>query len=220
MAAIFDMDGLLLNTDPEIWVKSMFEVAETNAVAVTRELLVHTKGLRIHEVTDFWNEYFKWENPDKARSVAEEIVDRVISNTHLEGFIMPGVSALLETLKAHDVPIGLATSSTRRMVDDLLSYFKIDHYFDVISTADNCKMGKPHPEVYLNCAAELGVLPWRCVAFEDSVNGMVAARAARMQVVVVPGPDQFDDPQFGLANKKVKSLTEFTFEDHRALLTI
>lgn len=220
MAAIFDMDGLLLNTDPEIWVKSMFEVAQKNAVAVTKELLVHTKGLRIYEVTDFWNEYFKWENADRARAVAEEIVDTVITNTHHEGFILPGVAELLKTLKAHKIPIGLATSSTGRMVKDLLAHFEIEQYFDVISTADNCKMGKPHPEVYLNCAAALGVLPWRCVAFEDSVNGMVAAKAARMSVVAVPSAEQLDNPQFGLADKKVSSLAGFTFEDYRSLLTI
>lgn len=220
MAVIFDMDGLLLDTDPVIWLESMHQVAASCAVPVTTDLLKHTKGLRIYEVTGFWNEHFGWQDAAKAQQMAEDILDTVISISQSKGKILPGVVHLLETFKNEHVAIGLATSSPQRLVDSLLDHFDLRHYFDHISTADNCRQGKPHPEVYLNCAAALQVLPWRCVAFEDSVNGMVAAKAARMQVVAVPEASHFNDPQFGLADMKTTTLEHFTLNDYHRLLQL
>ncbi len=212
------MDGLLLDTDPVIWLESMLQVAERCEVPVTTDLLKHTKGLRIYEVTAFWNEHFGWKNPGKALQMAEDILDTVIRIAHIKGKVLPGVTDLLEACKKENIAIGLATSSPQRLVDSLLDYFHLRPYFSCISTADDCMQGKPHPEVYLNCAQALQVLPWRCVAFEDSVNGMVAAKAARMKVVAVPEKNHYNDPQFGLADLKMVSLAHFSLEDYYRLL--
>ena len=220
MAVNFDMDGLLLDTDPVIWLESMHQVASICEVAVTTELLKHTKGLRIYEVTDFWNEHFGWQDPGKALQMAEDILDTVISISHAKGKILPGVIQLLEACKKENITTGLATSSPQRLVDSLLDHFDLRHYFSCISTTDNCRLGKPHPEVYLNCAEALQVLPWRCVAFEDSVNGMVAAKAARMQVVAVPEASHYNNPQFGLADLKLTTLEHFSLNDYKSLLQL
>ncbi|RYD99708.1 MAG: hexitol phosphatase HxpB [Sphingobacteriales bacterium] len=220
MAVIFDMDGLMLDTDPVIWLESMHQVAARCEVAVTTELLKHTKGLRIYEVTGFWNEHFGWKDPAKALKMAEDILDTVISISHTKGKILPGAVNLLEVCKKENIAIGLATSSPQRLVDSLLDHFGLRHYFSCISTADNCRQGKPHPEVYLNCAGTMQVLPWRCVAFEDSVNGMVAAKAARMQVVAVPEASHYNDRQFGLADLKLLTLEGFTLKDYYRLLEL
>lgn len=220
IAAIFDFDGLLVNTDPEIWVESMHEVAGNNNINITTDLLRHTKGLRIYEVTEFWNQYFAWNDSSKSKLVADEIVDKVIALARLKGKVLPGVITLLGSLKEKDIPLGLATSSPNRLVTTLLQHFNLHQYFQVVSTADTCVQGKPHPEVYLQCAAQLGVLPWRCVAFEDSINGMIAAKAARMQVVAVPPEAYIAQPQFGLADKLVSSLAHFSIQDFNQLLAI
>jgi sugar-phosphatase len=220
MAAIFDMDGLLFDTDPHLWVESMHEVAHDNGVAITKELLKYTKGLRIYEVTEFWNERFGWKDSNKARQLAEDVLDNIIARTIAKGRIMPGVYPLLEELKMNSVPMGVATSSPARMVKALLQHFGLEDYFQSVNTADNCVVGKPHPEVYLQCAAALNTLPWRCVAFEDSINGMVAAKAARMLLVAVPEPQQFDNPKFGLADLLIPSLEQFSFADYVRLLDI
>lgn len=216
-AAIFDMDGLLLDTDPKIWLESMQEVAHRHNIPISTELLKFTKGLRIFEVTNFWNEYFGWNDKPKSVRVAEEIIDTVIASAKKSGRVMPGVQALLSALQEHDIPLGVATSSPQRMVHELLQHFNLNQYFTQIHTADNCFMGKPHPEVYLNCAQALGVWSWRCIAFEDSVNGMVAAKAARMSCVLVPTAEQFDNPAFGLAEIKIRSLEQFTYQDYLRL---
>jgi len=88
-AAIFDMDGLLLDTDPKIWLESMQEVAHRHNIPISTELLKFTKGLRIFEVTNFWNEYLGWNDKPKSVRVAEEIIDTVIASAKKSGRVMP-----------------------------------------------------------------------------------------------------------------------------------
>ncbi len=79
-----------------------------------------------------------------------------------------------------------------------------------LASAEKLPYSKPHPQVYLDCAAKLGVDPLTCVALEDSVNGMIASKAARMRSIVVPAPEAQNDPRFVLADVKLSSLTELT----------
>ena len=96
-----------------------------------------------------------------------------------------------------------------RMINELIPYFHLTDYFDVLVSADQAIAGKPHPDVYLQCAKALQTESWNCVAFEDSVNGMIAAKSARMKVVVVPEVPKYNDVRFGLADVKLHSLKEF-----------
>jgi mannitol-1-/sugar-/sorbitol-6-/2-deoxyglucose-6-phosphatase len=95
------------------------------------------------------------------------------------------------------------------MLQALISYFGLNEYFETLTSADTAIFGKPHPEVYLQCAHALNVAPWNCVALEDSVNGMISAKAARMKVIVVPEEARYHDPKFGLADVKLHSLEDF-----------
>ncbi|RQO31891.1 hexitol phosphatase HxpB [Taibaiella sp. KBW10] len=218
MAAIFDMDGLLFDTDPVLWVESMYEVAKAHGIDISTDLLRHTKGLRIYEVTEFWNERFGWHDAARAQMIAEDIIDDIIARTIRKGKIMPGVLPLLEDFTQHQVHLGVATSSPARMVHQLLDHFALSTYFKAICSADTCVQGKPHPEVYLQCASALNALPWKCVAFEDSVNGMIAAKAARMILVAVPERTQINSSKFGLADQVLSSLEDFSYADYIRLL--
>jgi len=209
--AIFDMDGLLLDTEP-LWGKSMLKVAQQHQIPIAKEHFKVTTGLRIYEVTAYWAERFPWQGPVSSQQVADEVLDDIIALSKSEGGVMKGAEACLSWLKAHNVTIGLATSSPMRMVEALIPYFGLEKYFDVMSSADAALFGKPHPEVYLQCAKALNTSPWNCVAFEDSVNGMISAKAARMKVVVVPDPAKFNDPHFNLADVKLPSLEAFNEE--------
>jgi sugar-phosphatase len=95
------------------------------------------------------------------------------------------------------------------MIHELVNHFDLTKYFDVITSADAVELGKPHPAVFLHCAAALGSRPTRCLVFEDSINGMIAAKAARMKVIVVPDQLHFDDPRFSIADGKLQSLEHF-----------
>lgn len=207
---LFDMDGLLFDTEP-LWGVSMLRVAEKHGIPITRERFKDTRGFHIYEVTDFWSVKYPW-NGASSQDVAEEILDDIIALTKQEGRIMAGVEAALQLLKANGYKIGLASSSPLRMIDDLVTHFAIKHYFDCITSADEVELGKPHPAVFLHCAKQLGSTALQCLVLEDSVNGMIAGKAARMKVIAVPDPIHYDDARFALADAKIRSMEEFSLE--------
>lgn len=207
---LFDMDGLLFDTEP-LWGVSMLRVAEKHGIPITRERFKDTRGFHIYEVTEYWSVKYPWKGKTY-QEVAEEILDDIISLSKTDGSVLPGVEKALIMLKEKGYKIGLASSSPIRMIDALVEHFGIKKYFDCITSADEVELGKPHPAVFLHCASQLGSKAMECVVLEDSVNGMVAGKAARMKVVVVPDPIHFDDPRFALADKKLASMEQFTEE--------
>jgi len=203
---LYDMDGLLLDTEP-LWGESMLGIAEKHNIPITRERFKETRGLRIYEVTDYWSMKYPWTG-STSLEVAEEILDDIIDRSKKRGRVLPGVVKSLQLLKENNFKIGLASSSPKRMIEDLITHFGIKQYFDIITSADAVEMGKPHPAVFLHCAESLKSNPLECVVLEDSLNGMIAGLAARMKVIVVPDEVHFDDPRFTLADAKLKSLED------------
>lgn len=217
LTAIFDMDGLLLDTDPLLWQASMQEICDLHHIPANKDLFKYTKGLRIYEVTAFWKQRFGWDASHSSILIADEIIDNIIARTIAQGSVMPGVIDTLEVLQARGYRMAVATSSPQRMAETLINKFELGSYFERIETADQCIAGKPHPEVYLNCAAHLGVDPWQCVAFEDSLNGIVAAKAARMYAIAVPENTSLTNPKFGIADLVLPSLEAFNIQQLSSL---
>lgn len=207
---LFDMDGLLLDTEP-LWGESMLRIAQKHGIPISKDRFKETTGLRIYEVTEYWSLRYPWSGSAHDQ-VAEEILDDIIELSKVKGSVLRGVIHTLQLLKEHNFKIGLASSSPARMIDALVQHFGIEEYFDCITSADVVALGKPHPAVFLHCAEALGSRPVECVVLEDSVNGMIAGKAARMKVIVVPDALHFDDPRFSLADKKLNSLELFDME--------
>jgi HAD superfamily hydrolase (TIGR01509 family) len=207
---LFDMDGLLLDTEP-LWGVSMLRIAEKHNIPITRERFKETTGLRIYEVTDHWAIHYPWPE-STAREVADEILDDIIASSKQGATVLRGVEKALKLLKQQNFKTGLASSSPKHMIDALTDHFGLTKYFDCITSADAVELGKPHPAVFLHCAASLGSRPNECLVLEDSVNGMIAGKAARMKVIVVPDELHFDDPRFSLADGKLKSMEDFDLE--------
>jgi sugar-phosphatase len=203
---IFDMDGLLLDTEP-LWGISMQRVATKHGIAITPERFKETTGLRIYEVTEHWARHYPWEG-SAPELVAEEILDDIIALSKEQGGIMRGVLPLLDLLDKHSMKIGLATSSPTRMVEALIEHFGVAGRFHCVTSADVVEMGKPHPAVFLHCAKSLGSQPHECLVLEDSVNGAIAGKAARMKVIAVPDELHWDDPRFSIADMKLQSLED------------
>jgi HAD superfamily hydrolase (TIGR01509 family) len=203
---LFDMDGLLLDTE-SLWGISMNRVANKHGIGISKDRFKETTGLRIYEVTEHWSRHYPWPG-STPQEVAEEILDDIIALSKAQGGIMRGVLPLLDLLDKHGMKIGLATSSPTRMVMALLEHFGIALRFHSITSADAVKYGKPHPAVFLHCAENLGSAPHECLVLEDSVNGAIAGKAARMKVVAVPDELHFDDPRFSIADQKLRSLED------------
>ena len=207
---LYDMDGLLLDTEP-LWGESMLRVAGKHQIPISKKQFKETTGLRIYEVTEHWATHYPWHGSSPL-VVADEILDDIISSSKLHASVLKGVITSLQMLRANHFKIGLASSSPARMINILVDHFQLAQYFDEITSADVVDLGKPHPAVFLHCAAALGSKPQECLVLEDSVNGMIAGKAARMKVVVVPDELHFDDPRFSLADARLSSLEDFGIE--------
>ncbi len=124
--------------------------------------------------------------------------------------LLPGVREAVALCKSQGIKVGLASASPLHMLEKVLTMFDLRDDFDALASAEKLPYSKPHPQVYLDCAAKLGIAPLNCVALEDSVNGMIASKAARMRSIVVPAHENQADPRFVLADVKLTSLTELT----------
>lgn len=207
-AVIFDMDGVLIDSEPA-WQQAEYEVLTSFGLPVTRTDIVQTTGLRIDELVNFWAERFP-DTPFDRQTMMHFIVSRVVEFIAQDGQPMAGAVAALQHCRAAGLKLGLATSSPIQILDAVLSKLDIGHYFDVTQSAQFLPYGKPHPEVYLQCAKQLDVAPTRCLAVEDSFNGLVAARAANMQTLVIPAPEHQGEARWAAAHIQAASLGEFT----------
>lgn len=214
LAAIFDMDGLLINSEP-LWDRAELDVLASVGVDITRRHeLPDTLGLRIDMVVDLWFAQQPWNGPSR-QEVTERIIRRAITLVEETRPLLPGVKEAVALCKEQGLLVGLASASPLHMLEKVLTMFDLRDSFDALASAEKLPYSKPHPQVYLDCAAKMGVDPLTCVALEDSVNGMVASKAARMRSIVVPAKEDQHDPRFALANVKLTSLTELTAADLR-----
>ncbi|ATF66624.1 hexitol phosphatase HxpB [Salmonella enterica] len=209
LAAIFDMDGLLIDSEP-LWDRAELDVMASLGVDITRRHeLPDTLGLRIDMVVDLWFAQQPWSGPDR-QEVTNRVIARAITLIEETRPLLPGVREAVALCKVQGLLVGLASASPLHMLEKVLTMFELRDSFDALASAEKLPYSKPHPQVYLDCAAKLGVDPLTCVALEDSVNGLIAAKAARMRAIVVPAEENQHDPRFALANVKLNSLTELT----------
>jgi HAD superfamily hydrolase (TIGR01509 family) len=210
-AVIYDMDGLLVDSEP--W----WRVAESNffgklSVSPTEEDFEKMMGNRIQEVITTWHVKHPW--PDfSLEKTMNEIVDEVGRLVTENAQLMPGVIESLEFFKQKNIPVALASSSPLRLINKIISHYDIEKYFVIVRSAEFEKRGKPFPDVFLSTAKALNVDPEFCLVFEDSHNGVLAAKAAGMKCVAVPAPEHLPQERFGIADWKWKSLEQIrTFQ--------
>ncbi|MDM2742609.1 MULTISPECIES: hexitol phosphatase HxpB [Citrobacter] len=214
LAAIFDMDGLLVDSEP-LWDQAELDVIASLGVDISRRHeLPDTLGLRIDMVVDLWFTQQPWNGPSR-QEVTERIISRAIALVEETKPLLPGVREAVALCKSQGIKVGLASASPLHMLEKVLTMFDLRNSFDALASAEKLPYSKPHPQVYLDCATKLGIDPLNCVALEDSVNGMIASKAARMRSIVVPAHENQHDPRFVLADVKLTSLTELTVADLR-----
>ncbi|MCL1126248.1 hexitol phosphatase HxpB [Shewanella surugensis] len=209
-AVIFDMDGVLIDSEP-LWQQAEFDTMTALGLPINYEDTLQTTGLRIDQVVEYWYKRYPWpdyQGKDNNQAVSQRIVNQVITAIDHDTKPMQGVIEALKYCKTQGIKIGLATSSASSMIEAVLSKFNITPYFEATQSAEHLAHGKPHPEVYLNCAQALGISPHHCLAIEDSFNGLIAARAANMQTIAIPAPEQQHLPQWIIAHQQLANLSE------------
>jgi sugar-phosphatase len=207
-AAIFDMDGLLIDSEP-LWYEAAKDVFTPLGIPLTPESYASSIGLRTKEFVAWWfNRYGI--DMQHANNTEKQINDVVIEKILAYGEALTGVHEVLEMIKRKGLKIGLATSSPSRLIDVVVDKLGIREYFSAFSSAEHLVFGKPHPQVFIDCAIALDTKPVECVCFEDSFHGMIAAKAARMKCIVVPASFMKDEPRWHAADLQLISLQELT----------
>lgn len=214
-AVIFDMDGVLVDSE-ELWRTGEATVFQSIGVPMTAEMGRLTMGLRVDEVVQYWFVRHPWTGPNKEQ-VEIQINDLVNDLVRTEGVVLPGAVEAISCLHAAGYPLGIASSSTSELINIVVDKLGVREQLTVLQSAEHQPLGKPHPGVYIEAARRLGVPTDRCLAIEDSPAGLLAAKAARMQCVVVPAAEMREDRRFCIADGKLNSLAELTLEFVRAM---
>ena len=208
-AVIFDMDGTLIDSEP-MWKKAEKQIFSSVGVEVTDELSSQTVWMTTREVTEFWFNHFPWSGKSLDQ-VEKEVVRCVAQLISDEGVALDGVQQILSFFKKKNFKIGLSTNAPSRLIPVVLNKLDIYHYFDATSSSEHEIKGKPDPAVYLTTAKKLNVEPSKCIAFEDSVSGIISANQANMKTVVVPPTLEFTDEKYDISLIKLRRLSEFTY---------
>ena len=204
---IFDLDGTLVDSEP-LWQEAEINIFKEEGLSLTREDCLKTKGLPSYEAVKFWHD--KLENPTKeAALLTQELNQSVINIMKDKGELKDGVMETLDLCKSKGLPMGIASASSMAHIKTVVDKFKLHDYFNLIYSGDFERFGKPHPGIYISACKKLKIDPVYSFAIEDSFNGILAAKAARMKVVALLDEGQFNDVTYGFADLKLESLTQF-----------
>jgi HAD superfamily hydrolase (TIGR01509 family) len=181
-AVLWDMDGLLVDTEPA-WTVAEVELAAELGGVWNDQLKAAIVGTRLDVAIPTILEHYG-KSLDLADWASAWLLDRMVTLFARGPATLPGVNDLLSALRAAGVPVALVSSSYRVLVDAVLIGGLGP--FDVTISGDEVEHGKPHPEPYLTAALRLGVDPASCVVLEDSVAGVLSGEAAGCGVLAVP----------------------------------
>lgn len=211
-AAIFDLDGLLIDSEP-LWQRAEIECFAAVGVALTPEQAQETLGLRSDEVVCQRFDEFGWDAETQPLEEVEEcIIQRVIDLIAEEGRPMAGVAWVLDFVQARDMRLAVASSSRIRVIEAALQSLGIADRFELIHSAELELLGKPHPGVYLTTSRRLEIPPTDCVAFEDSLAGLESAKEAGMACVAIPDRTIIGHPDLSRADLVLSSLADLNEE--------
>ncbi|MEY4311204.1 MAG: hypothetical protein RLZ71_1130 [Actinomycetota bacterium] len=181
-AVLWDLDGTLIDSEP-YWMRSERELAARHDATWTEEDGKALVGMSLKDSSKIISEKLGIEMPSE--QLIKELTDSVTSQLSREIPWRPGAQELLRELKRKGVKTALVTMSLRRMALQVVESIPFKA-FDVVVAGDDVIHGKPHAEPYLKAASLLGVDPADCVAFEDSISGILSAEAAGTKAVGIP----------------------------------
>lgn len=181
-AVIFDLDGTLVDS-MWMWKAIDIEYLGRFGLSCPPDLQKAIEGMSFSETAIYFKERFSI--PDSTDEIKAEWTRMSINKYRTQVPLKKGAGEFLQSLKERQIPMGIATSNGRHIVDAVLTALKIDGFFSNITTGCEVAMGKPAPDIYLKVAKELGASPETCLVFEDVPAGIQAGKAAGMTVVAV-----------------------------------
>lgn len=189
-AVIFDMDGVMLNSEREHY---MVEQQFFKELGVRTDLLDYNKFVGLSGRL-MWTEIkqvsgLKQSVEELMQEAARRLTDHFKTLTLVP---MPGLIDLLDYINERSMLMAVASSSPKSLIDIVVNKLEVREYFDLLISGDEVKKGKPFPDIYQHTAALLQASPEHCVVIEDSQNGSRAAKAAQMTCFGYKNPDSGD----------------------------
>jgi HAD superfamily hydrolase (TIGR01509 family) len=206
-AVVFDLDGLLLDTE-SLWDEVREALARERGGRWSDRAQSDMMGMSSPEWSRYMHDVVGL--PEPPDEIAAEVVRRMEARYRERLPLLPGAREAVERLAAR-WPLGLASSSNRPLIDLALSLAGLDRLFRVTVSSEEVPRGKPAPDVYLEACRRLDVRPARAAAVEDSRNGIRSAHAAGLRVVAIPNAEFPPDAEaLALADVVLRSLDELT----------
>ena len=206
-AVVFDLDGVLIDSEP-VWER------------VRRRVVAELGG---HWAPDAQRKIMGMSTPEWARYLSEDlgagltpgkvadlVVSRMADSFREHVPLLPGAAEAVRRLAAH-WPLGIASSAPATLIETVLTAAGLREYFAVVMSSEQVALGKPAPDIYLAVTRELGHPPSSCAAVEDSTNGLLSAAAAGLHVIAVPQPSYPPGPAaLAAADLVLPTLTALT----------
>lgn len=199
-AVIFDLDGTLVDS-MWMWETIDIEYLAKFGLSFPTDLQGKIEGMSFSETARYFKE--KFNIPDSLEKIKSDWNKMARDKYQHEVPLKEGVSEFLDYLRENKIPAGIATSNSRELVDLIIDKHNIRDYFVSVRTSCEVEKGKPAPDIYLLVAEDLDVEPSRCLAFEDIIQGIMAAKNANMKVCAVH--DKFSEND----EKKKRSLADY-----------
>ncbi|GAB3556697.1 HAD family hydrolase [Spelaeicoccus albus] len=184
-AVVFDMDGVIVESE-HLWEEMWAAFAADRSADWTRRQTTDCQGMSAPEWSQYLTDFAGGaESPAETERIVVDGMLEALDNGRIE--LLDGARTLVEDV-SDLVPIAMASSATRRVIDAVLAHHGLTKRFTATVSSAEVPRGKPQPDVYREAASRLGVDPRACLAVEDSSNGLRAAAAADMTVVAIPNP--------------------------------
>jgi len=207
-AVIFDLDGSLVDS-MWIWKDIDIEYLGRFHIELPDDLQDAIQGMSFSETAEYFKNRFQI--PDSLEQMKADWNQMAWDKYTTEVPLKVGVAEFLEECKKRNIKLGIATSNSRELVDNIVAVHGLDNYFSCIMTGCEVAKGKPFPDIYLAVAEQLDVAPDRCLVFEDIIPGIMAGKNAGMEVCAV-------EDEYSAHDKERKcELADYYIEDFYGL---
>ena len=212
-AVIFDMDGVMIDSEP-LWEKTERILLARRSIDYSPDYRDKIVGLNQRDSGRLLVDTFDLD--ETVEDIINERISILTSIYEEELELIPALVPLLEQLAREGYRLAVASSSPLRVVTFVLDMFSLHDHFLAVVSGDSVGNGKPHPDIYMHTAETLGVKPAECVAIEDSINGLRSAKCAGMYCIAIPDR-RLTPEQFRSADIILDSLRELTPETIKSL---
>lgn len=208
-ALLFDLDGTLIDS-MWMWKTIDIEYLGRFQIPLPENLQSEIEGMSFTETAQYFKEHFPIE--DDIETIKDDWNKMAWDKYENEVPLKPGAAEFLKFCKENDIKLGIATSNSRELVNNIAKVHHLEDYFSVIITGCDVPKGKPAPDIYLTAAKELNVPSSRCLVFEDIIPGIQAGKAAGMRVCAV------EDAYSAEYRAEKKALADYYIENYNELL--